>query len=137
MSRALITGITGQDGSYLAELLLDFSRRGGRPRDTVIVERLGCGYDMMVSVRRGDWKMILRVTRPHMELYNLRRDPHEKNDLARRTAPGARKAYNELYATFETWYRQVNRPLATRNGDAAPNIPEDLRARLKALGYLN
>jgi len=133
-----LAGIGYQPSDFSGQsLLLDFGRRGGRPRDTVIVERLGCGYDMAVSVRRGDWKMILRVTRPHMELYNLRRDPGEKHDLARRTEPDARKAYKELYATFETWYRQVNRPLATRNGDAAPNVPDDLRARLKAIGYLN
>lgn len=131
-------GITYDRNDYSGTSLLPyFTRRGGLPRDTAIIERPGCGYDATVAVRKGEWKMIIRLTRPKVELYDLRRDPAEKHDVAGSHDAGVRRVYKDLYATFETWYQQVNRPLATRNGDATPPLPPELRARLKALGYLN
>src|SRR3954454_16752670 len=76
--RALITGITGQDGSYLAELLLD---RGYdvigmvRRSSTVNFERIGHLQDRLELVP-GDLLDeislidVLRTNRPH-EVYNL------------------------------------------------------------------
>ncbi len=130
-------GISDSDSDYSGKSLLPyFGRRGGLPRDTAIIERLGCGYDAAASVRKGQWKMILRITRPNIELYDLRADPGEKHDLAGSKRPAVRAAYRDLYATFETWYHRVNRPLATRTGDATPPLPPELRERLKALGYV-
>jgi GDPmannose 4,6-dehydratase len=76
--RALITGITGQDGSYLAELLLDkgyevfgMTRRAS----TENVERIGHLVDR-VNLLQGDLLdphslvTALRTSEPH-ELYNL------------------------------------------------------------------
>jgi GDPmannose 4,6-dehydratase len=77
-SRALITGITGQDGSYLAELLLDkgyevfgMTRRAS----TENVERIGHLVDR-VNLLQGDLLdphslvTALRTAEPH-EVYNL------------------------------------------------------------------
>src|SRR5579872_117293 len=54
MKRALITGITGQDGSYLAELLLDK------------------GYEVHGIIRRSSSINTRRID-------HLYRDPHEKD----------------------------------------------------------
>jgi GDPmannose 4,6-dehydratase len=53
MRRALITGITGQDGSYLAELLL------------------GKGYEVHGIIRRSSTFNTARID-------NIYKDPHEK-----------------------------------------------------------
>src|ERR687888_213076 len=78
VSRALITGITGQDGSYLAELLLDkgyevfgMTRRAS----TENLERIGHLVDQ-VTLIQGDLldppslDSALRTAQPH-EVYNL------------------------------------------------------------------
>ncbi len=132
-----LTGINYPESAYSGKsMLLYFTRRTPPPRDTVIVEKPGCGFDAAASVRKGQWKMIIRITRPKIELYDLQADPGEKHDLSGSKAANVRRAYLDLYRTFETWYRTVNRPLATRNGDVTPPLPPELRERLKALGYL-
>jgi GDPmannose 4,6-dehydratase len=77
-SRALITGITGQDGSYLAELLLekDYEVFGmTRRASTENVERIGHLIDRITLVQ-GDLLdqpslvSALRTSEPH-EVYNL------------------------------------------------------------------
>ena len=55
MKRALITGVTGQDGSYLAELLL------------------GKGYEVHGVIRRSSTFNTARID-------HLYKDPHEKNN---------------------------------------------------------
>jgi len=130
-------GVLYQASDYSGQSLAQYlARRGGRPRDTVWIERIGCGYDLMAAVRKGDWKMIIRVTRPKIELYNLRVDPAEKHDVAMSRDSAIRRAYADLYSTFEDWYGHVTRPLPSRYGDVSPPIPAGLRERLKALGYL-
>jgi arylsulfatase A-like enzyme len=132
-----LTGITYPESAYSGKsMLLYFTRRIGPPRDTAIIEKPGCGFDATAAIRKGPWKMIIRITRPKIELYDLQTDPGEKHDLSASKAANVRRAYADLYGTFETWYRTVNRPLATRNGDVTPPLPPELRERLKALGYL-
>jgi len=76
--RALITGITGQDGSYLAEFLLEkgYEVYGmTRRASTENVERIGHLTDL-VTLLQGDLldpsslDAALRESRPH-EVYNL------------------------------------------------------------------
>jgi GDPmannose 4,6-dehydratase len=55
MKRALITGVTGQDGSYLAELLL------------------GKGYEVHGVIRRSSTFNTSRID-------HLYKDPHEKDN---------------------------------------------------------
>jgi GDPmannose 4,6-dehydratase len=76
--RALITGITGQDGSYLAELLLDegYEVIGVvRRSSTVSMERISHIQDRLtlVSGDLGDEVSLINVLREHrpQEVYNL------------------------------------------------------------------
>lgn len=132
-----LAGIPFERTQYSGQTLLPyFTRRGGLPRDTAFIEKPGCSFDPIVAVRKGKWKMILRLTRTHVEMYDLASDPGEKHDLASSKLPEVRRAHADLYNAFETWYHYVNRPLATRSGDKTPPLPADLRERLKALGYL-
>ena len=81
--RALITGITGQDGSYLAELLLDkgyevhgITRRASLPNTERIQHLLG-----KVTLHDGDLSdtasimRIMSLVRPD-EVYNLAAQSH-------------------------------------------------------------
>lgn len=76
--RALITGITGQDGSYLAELLLDLGYEVVgmvRRSSTVNFERIAHIQDRLTLVPgdlldQGSLSAILAEHRPH-EVYNL------------------------------------------------------------------
>lgn len=83
MKRALITGITGQDGSYLAELLLEkgyevhgMTRRASLPN----TERISHLLDR-VTLHDGDLSdsssiiRILNIVRPD-EIYNLAAQSH-------------------------------------------------------------
>jgi GDPmannose 4,6-dehydratase len=78
MPTALITGITGQDGSYLAELLLDkgYDVVGAHRRSsTVTFERIAHLMDKvtMVSADLLDESSLIRALRDHRpsEVYNL------------------------------------------------------------------
>ena len=80
MKRALITGITGQDGSYLAELLLDkgyevhgMTRRASLPNTQRIEHLLD-----RITLHDGDSSSIIRImnlVRPD-EVYNLAAQSH-------------------------------------------------------------
>lgn len=83
MKRALITGITGQDGSYLAELLLEkgyevhgMTRRASLPNTDRIAHLLG-----RITLHDGDLSdassiiRILRLVKPD-EVYNLAAQSH-------------------------------------------------------------
>jgi GDPmannose 4,6-dehydratase len=78
MPTALITGITGQDGSYLAELLLDkgYEVVGAHRRSsTVTFERIAHIMDKMTMVSADllDESSLIRALRDHRpsEVYNL------------------------------------------------------------------
>jgi GDPmannose 4,6-dehydratase len=78
MPTALITGITGQDGSYLAELLLEkgYEVVGAHRRSsTVTFERIAHLMDKMTMVSADllDESSLIRVLRDHrpQEVYNL------------------------------------------------------------------
>jgi len=87
MRRALITGVTGQDGSYLAELLLSkgYEVHGLRRRSSTFgtqrIEHLIFGEPAQVQLHYGDLSdgngltRLLREIRPH-EVYNLAAQSH-------------------------------------------------------------
>ena len=83
MKKALITGITGQDGSYLAELLLEkgyevhgMTRRASLPNTARIEHLMG-----RITLHDGDLSdsssiiRIMNVVRPD-EVYNLAAQSH-------------------------------------------------------------
>jgi GDPmannose 4,6-dehydratase len=85
--RALITGITGQDGSYLADLLLEkgYEVHGLMRRTSSIstqrIEHLLCGNQPRVVLHTGDLgdttsiQRVLKETQPH-EIYHLGAQSH-------------------------------------------------------------
>ena len=85
--RALITGVTGQDGSYLAELLVSkgYEVHGLRRRSSTFgterIEHLIRGTDPCVELHYGDLSdasglaRLIRQIRPH-EVYNLAAQSH-------------------------------------------------------------
>ena len=85
--RALITGVTGQDGSYLAELLIDkgYEVHGLRRRSSTFgtqrIEHLIFGDQPKLHLHYGDLSdgnglmRLIREVRPH-EVYNLAAQSH-------------------------------------------------------------
>ena len=61
------------------------------------------------AVRQGDWKLIEFFEDGKIELYNLRNDMSEKNDLAK-TKPARAK---ELHTLLVEWRKSVNAPVPT------------------------
>jgi arylsulfatase A len=79
-----------------------YSNQGGRPGG---------------AIREGDWKLIEFVENGRRELFDLKRDPRETNNLAERE-PGR---VEELAAKLESWRTAVGAQRPTPNPDYAPN----------------
>lgn len=60
-------------------------------------------------VRLGDWKLIENYETRDLELYNIREDISEKNDLAQRNT----QKKNELYRLLLDWKQEVHAPIPT------------------------
>ena len=65
MKRALITGITGQDGSYLAELLLGEGLRGPRPRPPRVDRSTAAASTTSTTTRTSRRPAAPALRRPH------------------------------------------------------------------------
>ncbi len=72
------------------------------------------------AVRAGDWKLILWYEDDRLELFNLRRDIGEKNNLADEQ-PG--KAA-ELHALLTRWLKRSGAVFPSKNPNYDPNKPE-------------
>ena len=68
------------------------------------------------AIRDGDWKLIHFYEDNHVELYNLRADLGEKNDLARTNVAKA----TELRAKLDAWRASVGAQAPTQNPDYDP-----------------
>jgi Domain of unknown function (DUF4976) len=68
------------------------------------------------AVRRGDDKLIEFYEDGRLELYDLRNDPGEKNDLAAKRPEKAR----ELHALLRAWQKSVDAQMPTPNPDYRP-----------------
>lgn len=75
-----------------------YSNQGGKPSG---------------AIRHGDWKLIEFFEDDRRELYNLKRDPEEKSDLARQEAETAAA----LAARLALWRQQIGAKLPTPNPD--------------------
>ncbi|MCS5538558.1 MAG: aryl-sulfate sulfohydrolase, partial [Roseibacillus sp.] len=60
-------------------------------------------------VRQGPWKLIEYFEDGTLELYNLQRDPSEKNNLAEREA----KRREELHDLLKSWRKATKAPVPT------------------------
>jgi arylsulfatase A-like enzyme len=65
------------------------------------------------AVRSGDWKLLEFFEDNRVELYNLKQDLGEKNNLAKRNP--AKTA--ELYSLLSGWRKNVNAPMPRPNPD--------------------
>ncbi len=84
------------------------------------------------SIRHGDWKLIESYDDSHLELYNLRDDPSETQDLAR-TQP---LLVNQLLTRLNDWKKSVNaQPMQGPNPDYDPLATWNL-ARPKKSGAI-
>ncbi len=85
--------ITGRKGALAARSFFwhfpHYSNQGGRPAG---------------AVRAGEWKLIQSYEDNSIELFNLRRDPRERRNLAEREPERAK----QLLAELEAWREQVS-----------------------------
>ena len=65
------------------------------------------------AIRDGDWKLIEWFEDGSLELYNIRNDPGEKQDLA----PKQPEVVKELYAKLRAWRNKVGAVMPTPNPD--------------------
>jgi arylsulfatase A-like enzyme len=68
-------------------------------------------------VRAGDWKLLEYLEDGHLELYNLRDDLSETNNLAAQEPAKTQKLHDQLIA----WRQEINAPLPTANTHRAEN----------------
>ncbi len=86
--------------------------------------------DVNVVIRQGQLKGIWNVNLDSLELYDLARDPHERNDIA-----SERPAVVEaMLAEAETWYDECIQA-AVQTAEVGDLDPETIR-RLRAVGYI-
>ena len=63
------------------------------------------------SIREGDWKLIKFYDQEKVELYNLKKDPSEKKDLAKKNSEKSKELEYKLIA----WQKQMNAKLPEPN----------------------
>jgi arylsulfatase A len=74
------------------------------------------GGDPAGAVRQGDWKLVELYEGNRLELYNLRKDPGERDNLAGSMPARARRMRDMLHA----WRKDVNAQMPTPNPDYDP-----------------
>ena len=70
----------------------------------------------MRCVKKGDWKLIKFYHYDKVELYNLAKDPSEKNDLSRRNSAKAKELEDKLVA----WQTKMKAKLPVPNPNHRP-----------------
>jgi arylsulfatase A-like enzyme len=68
------------------------------------------------SIRDGDWKLIKFYHYEKVQLYNLKKDPSEKNDLAKKNPSKAKELEDKLVA----WQTKMKAKLPVPNPDYSP-----------------
>jgi arylsulfatase len=116
------------DALSLVPLLRGMDR--AYPRTHAMAEAVWGDHDVPYrAIREGDWKLIVRGDRERVELYNLARDPAERENLAASESAVAER----LLAVMEAFERSAPSGLGRPGGTVVPD-PE-LDERLRALGY--
>jgi len=113
-----MTGVSGEakhnadmDGLSLAALLKEPSARLKREALYWHYPHYYATTSPASSVRQGDWKLIEYFEDEHVELYNLKEDIGEKNNLAEKMAEKA----EELRRLLRSWRKAVDAQIPTPN----------------------
>ncbi len=77
------------------------------------------------AIRTRDWKLIHFLNDDHIELYHLKEDISEKNDLSNSHPQKAA----DLLAQLDAWRKEVNAQLPPTNLDFDPSKPVDVSGR--------
>lgn len=80
--------------------------------------------DFMSAVRQGDWKLVYRMHTADLELYNLRDDIEERDNLASRYPERVKKMSKDLGNLLRGW--NASMPTVRATGDAVP-MPDKLK----------
>ena len=111
-----VKGETGVDGLSLLPLLRNPQTRLERESLYFHYPHYYPTTSPVSAVREGDWKLLEYFEDLHIELYHLREDPGEKNDLA-----GSQPAQaSRLRTRLHEWRRAVNARLPSVNPNAQP-----------------
>jgi len=71
------------------------------------------------AIRSGDWKLIEWYEGPILELFNLREDPGEKSNLAKKQPAQAKALHQQLIG----WSQEVKAVMPTPNPDYPSKKP--------------
>ena len=84
------------------------------------------------AIRMGDYKLLEFFEDKHIELYNLRADISQKNDLAK-TEP---ETASKLHGRLKQWREEINAPIPQprREGDTAPKAGQKKKGKGKGKG---
>ncbi|MCW5964215.1 MAG: sulfatase [Bryobacterales bacterium] len=107
---------SGIDGVSLRELVRDDRRIAERDLCWHYPHYSNQGGFPGGSIRSGDWKLVENFDSGAVELYNLRTDLREENNLARSNTSKVR----ELQAKLESWRKRVGAKMPTKNPDYDP-----------------
>lgn len=80
--------------------------------------------DFMSAVRQGDWKLVYRMHTADLELYNLRDDIEERDNLASRYPERVKKMSKDLGNLLRGW--NASMPTVRATGEAVP-MPDKLK----------
>lgn len=79
--------------------------------------------DFLSAVRKGDWKLVYRMHDAKLELYNLKNDLSERNDVAAEHPEIVRQLAAELGGRLRTW--EAPMPVVRATGETVP-MPDEL-----------
>jgi arylsulfatase A-like enzyme len=94
-------------------LLTELKGNKGKPRTLYwhYPHYHGSTWKPGASIREGDWKLIKFYDQEKVELYNLKKDPSEKKDLAKKNSEKSKELEYKLIA----WQKQMNAKLPEPN----------------------
>ena len=85
------------------------------------------GFEPASAIRSGDWKLIQFYEESRFELYNLKEDRGEHNDMATQYPVKAQELRDKVYA----WRKKVNATEPTPNSNFNPLKTQNYRLNYK------
>ena len=81
----------------------------------------GPGINYFSAIRKGDWKLVYSYRTGKKELYNLKKDIGEQNDVAAQNLSIANSLASQLFAQLEKWKAPM--PVDKKTGEKLSYIP--------------